>query len=123
VRLSDIDALVNAIESGKDGGLLALPVADTVKRANKENQVAETIPREDLWRALTPQMFRIGTLQAALEKSLSRSSEVTDEAAAIEAVGGHPKLVAGHADNIKITLPGDLALAELFLKQQEKDSE
>ncbi|HLD13148.1 MAG TPA: 2-C-methyl-D-erythritol 4-phosphate cytidylyltransferase [Burkholderiales bacterium] len=123
VRLSDIDALVNAVESGKDGGLLALPVADTVKRANKENQVAETIPREGLWRALTPQMFRIGTLRAALEKSLSRSPEITDEAAAIEAVGGHPILVKGHADNIKITLPDDLALAELFLKQQEKNSE
>ncbi len=123
VRLSDIDALVNAVEAGNEGGLLALPVADTVKRAGKENQVAETVPRKDFWRALTPQMFRIGALRMALEKSLSRSSEVTDEAAAIEAVGGHPKLVAGHADNIKITLPGDLALAELFLKQQEKDSE
>lgn len=123
VRLSDMDALVNAVELGKDGGLLALPVADTVKRANKENQVAETIPREGLWRALTPQMFRIGTLRAALERSLSRNSEITDEATAIEAQGGRPQLVAGHPDNIKITLPGDLALAELFLKQQEKNSE
>ncbi len=123
VRLSDIDALVSAVESGKDGGLLALPVADTVKRADKANCVAETVSRDGLWRALTPQMFRIATLRTALEKSLSRSAEITDEAAAIEAAGGHPKLVAGHADNIKITLPGDLALAELFLKQQEKNSE
>lgn len=123
VRLSDIDALVNAVEAGNEGGLLALPVADTVKRADKASQVAETVSREGLWRALTPQMFRIGILRVALEKSLSLNSEMTDEAAAIEAVGGHPQLVAGHADNIKITLAGDLALAELFLKQQEKNSE
>ena len=123
VRLSDIDALVSAVESGKDGGLLALPVADTVKRADKGNRVAETVSREGLWRALTPQMFRIGDLRKALEQALVRGTEITDEAAAIEAAGGHPKLVAGHADNIKITLPGDLALAELFLKQQEKNSE
>jgi len=123
VRLSDIDALVSAVESGKDGGLLALPVADTVKRADKANCVAETVSRDGLWRALTPQMFRIATLRIALEKSLPYSSEITDEATAIEAAGGHPKLVAGHADNIKITLPGDLALADLFLKQQEKNSE
>ncbi|MBI3574930.1 MAG: 2-C-methyl-D-erythritol 4-phosphate cytidylyltransferase, partial [Gammaproteobacteria bacterium] len=123
VRLSDIDALVSAVESGEDGGLLALPVADTVKRADEAGCVAETVSRAGLWRALTPQMFRIGALRMALEKSLSHSSEITDEAAAIEAAGGHPKLVTGHADNIKITLPGDLALAELFLKQQEKNSE
>ena len=123
VRLSDIDTLVSAVESGKDGGLLALPVADTVKRADKANCVAETVSRDGLWRALTPQMFRIATLRTALEKSLSHSPEITDEAVAIEVAGGHPKLVAGHADNIKITLPGDLALAELFLKQQEKNSE
>ncbi|MFA5810385.1 MAG: 2-C-methyl-D-erythritol 4-phosphate cytidylyltransferase [Thermoleophilia bacterium] len=123
VRLSDIDALVSAVESGKEGGLLALPLADTVKRANKGNCVAETVSREGLWRALTPQMFRIGVLRAALERALARGEEVTDEAGAIEAASGHPRLVAGHADNIKITLPGDLALAELFLKQQEKNSE
>ncbi len=123
VRLSDIDALVDAVESGKEGGLLALPVADTVKRADKAGRVAETISRDGLWRALTPQMFRIGALRVALEKSLSCGDEITDEATAVEAAGGHPKLVAGHADNIKITLPGDLALAELFLKQQEKGSE
>ena len=86
VRLSDIDTLVNTVEAGNEGGLLALPVADTVKRAGKENQVVETVPRKDLWRALTPQIFRIETLRMALEKSLSRGADVTDEAAAIEAV-------------------------------------
>ncbi len=123
VRLADIDALFNTIETNGDGGLLALPVADTVKRADGSGRVAETVSREALWRALTPQMFRIGALKAALEKALARANEITDEAAAIEMAGGRPRLVAGHADNIKITLPGDLALAELFLKQQEKELE
>lgn len=121
VRLSDIDALVNVVEAEADGGLLALPVADTVKRADGRGRVRETVSREGLWRALTPQLFRIGALRSALQQSLARGGEITDEAAAIEAAGGKPKLVAGHADNIKITLPGDLALAELFLKQQEKE--
>jgi len=123
VRLADIDALVNAIETNSDGGLLALPVADTVKRADEAGCVRETVSREGLWRALTPQMFRIGALRKALERVLAQGDEITDEAAAIEMAGGHPRLVAGHPDNIKITLPGDLALAELFLKQQEKESE
>ncbi len=123
VRLADIDALVNVIETHGDGGLLALPVADTVKRANEAGCVRETVSREGLWRALTPQMFRIGVLRNALERALARGDAITDEAAAIEMAGGHPRLVAGHPDNIKITLPGDLALAELFLKQQEKELE
>lgn len=120
VRLSDIDALVNAVESGDEGGLLALPVADTVKRADKTGRVETTVSRESLWRALTPQMFRIGALRGALQQALAAGSEITDEAAAMEAVGGKPRLIAGHADNIKITIPGDLTLAELFLKQQGK---
>lgn len=139
VRLSDIDTLITAVETEKDGGLLALPVADTVKRADKAGCVAETVSRIGLWRALTPQMFRISALRAAFERALahgddsrdgggrvasgSAAEEITDEAGAIEAAGGHPRLVAGHTDNIKITLPGDLALAELFLKQQEMNSE
>lgn len=123
VRFSDIDALVNVVEAEKDGGLLALPVADTVKRADKSGRVAETVSRDGLWRALTPQMFQISALRAAFENVLARGGESTDEAAAIETMGGHPKLVAGHADNIKITRPDDLALAELFLKQQEKELE
>lgn len=123
VRLADIDALVNVIETNGDGGLLALPVADTVKRADESGCVRETVSREGLWRALTPQMFRIGALRSALERALAQGDEITDEAAAIEMASGHPRLVAGHADNIKITLPGDLALAELFLKQQEKELE
>ncbi len=119
IRPQDIDTLVDA--AGEDGALLALPVADTVKRADPSGRVAETVSRVGLWRALTPQIFRVGMLRDALEKTLARGDEITDEAAAVEATGAHPRLVAGHADNIKITLPGDLALAELFLRRQEEE--
>lgn len=119
VRHADLDKLVAAVTPEKVGGLLALPLADTVKRADENGRAVETVPRERLWRALTPQMFRIGDLAGALSQAVAEGREITDEAAAIEHAGGRPLLVAGHADNIKITLPGDLALAELFLTQQE----
>jgi 2-C-methyl-D-erythritol 4-phosphate cytidylyltransferase len=119
VRHEDIDKLISAVANGQEGGLLALPVSDTVKRADNEGRVVETIRREGLWRAATPQMFRIGALASALESALKQGSEITDEASAIEAAGGHPRVVACHADNIKVTLPEDLALAELYLKQQQ----
>ena len=119
VRHADIDKLIAAVGDDRDGGLLALPVSDTVKRVDNEGRVVETVKREGLWRAATPQMFRIGALASALESALKQGSEITDEASAIEAAGGHPRAVACHADNIKVTLPEDLALAELYLKQQQ----
>ena len=103
-----------------DGGLLALPVSDTVKRVDNNGRVLETVSRAGLWRAATPQMFRIKTLQQAIEQSMKAGNEITDEASAIEAAGGHPQVVACHTDNIKITLPEDLALAELYMKQQQE---
>lgn len=119
VRHEDMDKLISAVANGQEGGLLAFPVSDTVKRADNEGRVVETIRREGLWRAATPQMFRIGVLANALESALKRGREITDEASAIEGAGGHPRVVACHADNIKVTLPEDLALAELYLKQQQ----
>lgn len=118
VRRTDIDRLIAEVEHSTHGGLLALPLADTVKRADAQDCVVETVPRAGLWRALTPQMFRFESLRNALQQALAQGIEITDEAMAIELAGGRPRLVAGHPDNIKITLPGDLALAELFLKQQ-----
>jgi 2-C-methyl-D-erythritol 4-phosphate cytidylyltransferase len=119
VRHADIDKLIAAVGDDREGGLLALPVSDTVKRVDNEGHVVETVRREGLWRAATPQMFRIGALVSALETALKQNSKITDEASAIEAAGGHPRVVACHADNIKVTLPEDLALAELYLKQQQ----
>ncbi|MBI2278045.1 MAG: 2-C-methyl-D-erythritol 4-phosphate cytidylyltransferase [Dechloromonas sp.] len=94
------------------GGILAVPVADTLKRADAEQRVAATEPRDGLWQAQTPQMFRYARLSEALEKC----SAVTDEAGAIEALGLKPKLVASDTTNLKVTYPADLALAAMILR-------
>jgi 2-C-methyl-D-erythritol 4-phosphate cytidylyltransferase len=113
VRPEWIDALVDACKADGIGGLLALPVADTLKRAEGDRAVA-TMPRENVWQAQTPQMFRFG----ALADALARSPEATDEASAIEAVGLRPKLVPGSAENIKVTHPGDFAMVEALLARR-----
>ena len=118
VRLQDIDSLIEKATANIDGGLLAIPVSDTVKRADGSQRVEQTVPRNNLWRALTPQLFRWKHLEQALQQALARGVDVTDEAGAIEAAGGRPLLVPGHADNIKVTTPEDLPLAELYLRQQ-----
>jgi len=94
------------------GGLLAVPVADTLKRADAEQRVAATEPRDGLWQAQTPQMFRYGRLLEALKNCTA----VTDEASAIEALGLKPKLVSGDSTNLKVTYPADLALAAMILR-------
>ena len=115
-----LDNLLNALENDAVGGLLALPLADTLKQADAANRVAGTIPRADLWQAQTPQMFRYGTLIKALQ---SFKGAATDEAEAIEALGLQPKLVRGELRNLKITYPQDLVLLEaLFVLEQNKES-
>ena len=104
-----IEKLVSAIGDSAVGGLLALPVVDTVKRV--EAGRVQTVPRDGLWLAQTPQMFRY----AVLERALRTVAEVTDEASAIEAIGLTPQLVEGHPCNLKVTQAADIALAELFL--------
>jgi 2-C-methyl-D-erythritol 4-phosphate cytidylyltransferase len=121
VRHVDIDSLLVAVAGHADGGLLALPLNDTVKRADHNGCIEETVPRTGLWRALTPQVFRLAALRDALESAMRAGVEITDEASAMEYSGARPRLVHGHADNIKITLPEDLALAELFLLEQERE--
>jgi 2-C-methyl-D-erythritol 4-phosphate cytidylyltransferase len=107
-----IDRLIDSLREDAVGGLLALPVVDTLKRADGSGRVGETVPRTGLWAAQTPQMFRYDLLRRALEQAV----DVTDEASAIEALGMSPKLVEGSARNFKITLPHDIPLAELLLK-------
>jgi 2-C-methyl-D-erythritol 4-phosphate cytidylyltransferase len=119
VRQGDIDKLIATVSKGGEGGLLAFPVSDTVKRVDNAGRVMETVTREGLWRAATPQMFRINALAQALEQAMKAGKEITDEASAMEAAGGQPLVVACHTDNIKITLADDLALAELYTKQQQ----
>ena len=118
LRATDIDRMISELKLSTWGGILAVPVGDTLKRCNAANEIEKTVDRTQLWRALTPQMFRIGTLRAAIGAALEKSIVVTDEAQAIEAVGGIPRVVQGHADNIKITHPADLALAKIFLQAQ-----
>lgn len=110
-----INRLVDNLQNDAVGGLLALPVVDTLKRSGPDNRAQTTVSREGLWAAQTPQMFRYALLRRALEQC----EQVTDEASAVEALGLQPKLVEGSARNLKITLPGDIALAEHFLKDQE----
>ena len=121
VRHTDIDALLAAVTGHADGGLLAAPLGDTLKRADRGGCVEATLSRTGLWQAFTPQVFRLAALQAALEAALSAGVEITDEASAMEYTGARPRLVHGAADNIKITHPGDLALAELYLRAQERE--
>jgi 2-C-methyl-D-erythritol 4-phosphate cytidylyltransferase len=110
---ADLDALLTTLADDEVGGLLAAPVVDTLKRANSDSRVSATVDRTALWHALTPQMFRYDTLVRALAECTVAS---TDEAQAIEALGLKPKLVRGSADNLKITVPEDLARAEQILK-------
>lgn len=112
---ADLARLIGALEHDDVGGILATPVRDTLKRAEAEASntpaIAATVSREGLWQALTPQMFRVGKLKAALEQALAAGSLVTDEAQAMELAGFRPRLVAGRTDNIKVTLPEDLEFA------------
>lgn len=121
VRAGDIERLVTTLMDHPVGGLLGLPVSDTVKRADGRHEVLETVNREGLWRALTPQMFRLGPLREALRAAVIADRLVTDEASAMELAGYRPRMVEGQADNIKITRPGDLALAELYLQLQAQE--
>ena len=107
-----IDKLIDACKDDEVGGLLAHRLPDTLKRA-EDGRSAETVDRDDKWLAQTPQMFRIGMLMQALERA---GYDVTDEAAAIEALGLRPKLVEGGAQNFKVTYPEDFTAAEVVLK-------
>jgi 2-C-methyl-D-erythritol 4-phosphate cytidylyltransferase len=118
VRAEDITHLITQLMNDDIGGLLAVPVRDTMKRAGTNQRVITTEDREGLWHALTPQMFRFGKLRHALEQALEDESLVTDEASAMELAEYEPLLVEGHADNIKVTRPEDLALAAFYLQQQ-----
>ncbi|MDX2505520.1 MAG: 2-C-methyl-D-erythritol 4-phosphate cytidylyltransferase [Gammaproteobacteria bacterium] len=117
LKSSDIDRLIEQLSDTSDGGLLGLPMADTVKRCDDQQKVISTVDRSDLWRALTPQMFPLQLLKDALQQAIDDHALVTDEASAIELRGLKPKMVEGQPGNIKITHPGDLQLAEMFFNQ------
>ncbi|KAA0012699.1 2-C-methyl-D-erythritol 4-phosphate cytidylyltransferase [Billgrantia pellis] len=121
VRGGDLTRLYAALRQDAVGGLLAVPVADTMKRDDGEGRVAVTESRLGLWQAQTPQGFRYGLLRRALDEAAMRGLEITDEASAVEALGFSPRLVPGRRDNIKITHPEDLALADHVLAAQRAE--
>ena len=119
----DVDKLLAEGMEETAGAILAVPVRDTMKRAQLDTQrIAHTEERNGLWHALTPQMARLGVLQDALTHALQMGLSVTDEASALEQFGLHPILVEGDARNIKITRPADLALATFFLMEAANTS-
>lgn len=115
LRAEHIDRMLSELANDQVGGILAVPVADTLKRADASQRIAETVSRERLWQAQTPQMFRHGLLLKALETA---GSTVTDEASAVEFMGLEPKLVEGDVRNLKVTYSRDLELAALILGEK-----
>jgi 2-C-methyl-D-erythritol 4-phosphate cytidylyltransferase len=125
VRREDLLALLESCTEGagsRSGGLLAVPVTDTLKRADGHLSVQTTVDRSQLWAACTPQMFRARDLLLALERCADNAVTVTDESSAMEFCGEKPQLIPCHKDNIKITYPEDLQLAEWILRDRQQSS-
>ncbi|MBJ7223632.1 MULTISPECIES: 2-C-methyl-D-erythritol 4-phosphate cytidylyltransferase [unclassified Brenneria] len=110
----DLERLLSITAQSDVGGILATPVRDTMKRG-AGTVIAHTVDRGELWHALTPQLFPLALLKTCLQQALHEGAIITDEASALEYCGYHPQIVSGRADNIKITRPEDLALAEFYL--------
>ncbi|AWX13993.1 2-C-methyl-D-erythritol 4-phosphate cytidylyltransferase [Mergibacter septicus] len=115
----DLDKLIKI--TNPSGAILATPVIDTLKRSNLTQKIVQTEDRNQLWHALTPQFFPAKLLKQALQQAKNQGLEITDDASAIEQYGLQPLLIVGRSDNIKITRPEDLALAEFYLTQQHRD--
>ena len=121
VSHADLERVITAARGHTAGAILATPVHDTLKQQNERQEIAATIPRQGLWRALTPQVFHLQVLLNALKQAIDAEQAVTDDAQAVELAGHTPALVEGSAENIKITHPGELALAErIWLNQPDQ---
>jgi len=117
---SDINKLIDMAIAHQKGGILASKVKDTIKKSNRDDQVEhvlETVPRDALWQAMTPQVFKFDELHKSLSDALAQNIEITDEASAMEWAGFDVMLVPGRSDNLKITTPEDLQLASFYLSQ------
>ncbi len=121
LRSDDLERLLDHGCAHGVGAILAAPVRDTLKRADTRGEIERSEPRESLWRALTPQLFRRATLVRALEAAYNAGVAITDEAMAIERLGLKPMLVEGAEDNIKVTTPADFAFAEFLLARMDRD--
>ncbi|WP_163937085.1 2-C-methyl-D-erythritol 4-phosphate cytidylyltransferase [Paraferrimonas sp. SM1919] len=120
ITQQDINKLIDAARKHEDGAILAMPVRDTMKRSDSNNCIAQTVDRSQLWHALTPQIFDKEQLQQAIIETQRLGINITDEASAIEALGGKVQLIGGSFDNIKVTHPQDLQIAKLFMQAQEQ---
>lgn len=123
VQHRDLAKLIESAISHEAGALLGVTVADTLKQQDEDSNIAATVPRIGLWRAFTPQIFKAKLLYRALSHAIENELEITDDASAVEALGMRPKLVAGSAENIKITQPEDLALATQIMLRQQSESD
>lgn len=117
IKVADIHRLINTLKSDPVGGILALPSHDTLKNV-MQGQIVDSVDRNRVWRALTPQMFRYGVLKKVLQLAAEKGQVVTDEASAFELNGLQPKIVEGQPGNIKITRPEDLILAKFYMEQE-----
>lgn len=122
VHPADVRKLMLELAEEAAGGLLGVPVRETLKSSSDGRFVRQTVDRSGMWQAATPQLFRFGVLQRALQAAAARGTTVTDEAAAVEALGLPVRLVAGRADNIKLTYPGDVPLAAAILEAQAREA-
>lgn len=114
ISTEDIYRLMNVVADHPVGGLLGVPVADSLKKVNAAQAVEVDLPRDQVWRAFTPQCFRLGLLKQSLESALEEGELVSDEASAVSRMGVQPLMVEGRADNIKVTRPSDLQMLKAF---------
>ncbi len=118
IRAQEIEKLIDTVADHPVGGILAVPVSDTLKQVSLSN-IDKTIDRTPLWQAQTPQLFRVGLLRDCLQRALVEGRAITDESSALEAYGYQPLVVQGRSDNIKITRQEDLAIAAMLMQQQD----
>ena len=118
VSAGQVCELVRCVQTSGHAGILAQPIVDTVKQASSNGEVRQTLDRNNLWRAQTPQMFRLSQLREALIAAIASGDAVTDEASAMELAGHAVKLYHGSASNLKVTVPEDLRLAEFYLQRE-----
>ena len=117
LSMADLDKLIDACLGHEVGGILAGRVADTIKQVDS-GEIVNTLNRENIWHAYTPQMFKLGMLKTAIQQALNNNIEITDEASAIEYIGCQPCVVEGNARNIKVTTAEDVSLAKMFMSAE-----
>lgn len=120
IKANDVQSLINELRDGDDGGILATPVVDTLKLADN-SEVQQTVNREGLFLAQTPQMFKFGVLIKALENIVCNNMHITDEAEAVAQIGGKVKIIIGSKNNIKITVADDLQLANYYIENYNEN--